>query len=82
MSKIFSSNDWDNHVALVINLPVDQALVQQINNGAFNYLNDSAIELTVNQMQKMFGEELTVIKMQTFKTPLTEVQLTSLIGYH
>jgi hypothetical protein len=40
---MFTSNDWDNHVALVIHLPVDQALLQQINNGAFNYLNDGAI---------------------------------------
>ena len=71
MSKLFGSNNWDNHVALVIHLPVDQALVQQINNGAFAYLNDGAVELTINNLRKMFGEELAVLKMQTFKTPFS-----------
>lgn len=71
MSKIFTSSSWGDHVALVINMPADQALVQQINGGTFNHLDDGATQLAINNLQLIFGEELQVSRMMSFKTPLS-----------
>jgi hypothetical protein len=46
---------WDNQVALVVQLPTNQNLVNQINSGAFNNFQDGAVEQNISILKTIFG---------------------------